>query len=142
MRFLIRGADRQTGRDIEISIDAASVDEAETRATDAGVLVATVHLVDRADPPNREPPSGTITDTPRVPRARPVVIEQTSKSVKRWILIGGLVFAGGWITLPIAALARSGSITGAIIVLIGVGMILGGAGVYFVAKFNAWWRHG
>lgn len=55
MRFAITGADRETGEDIELVIDAADEEEAMTKASSRGVLVASCDIAIKPSAPPAPP---------------------------------------------------------------------------------------
>ena len=68
---------------------------------------------------------------------RPVVIEQTGKSIKKKMLMSGALGAMGLFTLIVGS--GSGMPT---LSTIGILMIIGGIVGFYGAKISGWWHHG
>ncbi len=55
MRFFIYGADRATGKDVRLTVEADSPQDAAAQANDQGVLVADIKRLDEPAPPSGPP---------------------------------------------------------------------------------------
>lgn len=128
MRYRITALDRQTGRPVDLTLDAAGPEQAERLAAARGLDVASVR-------PEAAAPA---------PRAEPVVtIQRTAKRWKSLVLVAVLIMLLGAILAVIDITAnfaypdRIGdlAIPGAIVFALGITTLL-------AARLLIWWHHG
>lgn len=136
MRYSVFGADRETGEEVTIIVEAATPSAAEDAAYRRGLLVQRLDLVDASMAPPTTPQAPVFTG-----QRAPTVIEKTSKEWKKWMLFFGLLFV---MSIPtcMAGGAQDHHGDGQIFFMFGTLMfVVGGVG-FVVAKVMAWWHHG
>lgn len=155
--YIVRGAHRETGDDVEFIIYANTPSEAEGKALAMGVLIkhidiqrskprpkraknksgfdffeAMLPLQMQADRHIRLDEQGAFDDDDGEDGPPRVLIEKTSKEIKKRMLMSAVVAVGGLLAI----------FTYPEFTEIGVLALIGGAGAFIVFKFQAWWEHG
>lgn len=128
-KFVVRGASMDTGRLIEVVLDAPNALAAQERANhDLRIAVSEVD-VEPARPEYLRLPMPDQAGRPPTP----VLVEQTSKHWKMLMLVFGGAFCLGFVLILTPTFIGG---------LVGMFLLLGGGIGYAVARIAAWWHHG
>lgn len=143
MRFRVHGADPETGHDLSVELEAATLSEARRRAFDMGMLVSKVELIGDA-PTASVPPSIPANTPPESQPDRVMTIERTSKKWKKVQLVGaGIFFLSMVSCMSASSMRENGDIAGAesTMKVAALGMLIGPV-VWLYGRLSAWWHHG
>jgi hypothetical protein len=143
MKWRIAGAMKDTGKDVELMIDAATPSAAEQAAREMGLYVARIEAV--IEPPPTAPNAGIAAGAQPGTDPKPTVIEKTSKKIKRRMLACAALALMGPPSCMYGVDLRQDAGTewaGELYMTAGTLMFLGGVIGFVVTKLQAWWHHG
>ena len=156
MRYRVTGAHRETGKVVDLTLEASTPSGAEEQANQMGVMIEHIEV---DAPPVAAPPAAPRADSlaeqaaqqiARAPSGRAVVvrpakevqtIEKTGKRWKLLILFGTILMISGLTSCILGSAEATDSTETA---SLGTGFLLffGGFAIAVIGKFGAWWHHG
>lgn len=163
MLYRIKGANRHTGMDVTLTIEADTDADARRQAADAGLLISTVTEIQQAPPHTAHAPAPAFharrdpaprREPRRAARGRQGGVVTTQRTGKFWklltlvgvlsVLIGGGMLAVGLSSEASMPVADGATVPSGELGTAGMGMLLLMLGVptFIFARLGAWWFHG